>query len=139
VESLHENDERYGIWQVPVSPSLHGLAAAVLRGWEMASIFKVSSGLPTTPLIGGDPLGVQNSGDQFSIPDRVPGCDTVNQNFKSNPGGVFLGYINTNCFTLPKATPAIASQCVPFVGNGTLASPQFPGTCSNLFGQCGPQ
>jgi hypothetical protein len=26
---------------------------------------------------------------------------------------------------------------VPFVGNGTLANPQFPGTCSNLLGNAG--
>ena len=83
-------------------------------------------------------MGVQNSGsDAFGIPDKIPGCDPINHNYKSNPGGVFLGYINTDCYTLPKATPAIASQCVPFLGNGTLANPQFPGTCSNLLGNAG--
>src|SRR5439155_27092217 len=65
-----------GIWQVPVSPSLHGPAATVLRGWELGGILKMNSGIPTTPLIGGDPLGVQNSGsDAFSIPNRIPGRD----------------------------------------------------------------
>jgi len=125
-----------GIWQVP-GPRAK-LAKGLLGGWELGSILKLNSGIPTTPLIGGDPLGVQNSGsDAFSIPDRVPGCDVVNHNFKNSPGGVFLGYINNACFTLPKASAAIASQCVPFVGNGTLASPQFPGTCSNLLGNAG--
>ncbi len=125
-----------GIWQVPVSPSLHGPAAAVLRGWELGSILKLNSGVPTTPLIDGDPLGVQNNGsDTFGIPDRVPGCDPVNHNYKSNPPGpdgkpIFLGYINYSCFTLPMATPAIASQCVPF-------SSSLPGTCSNLLGNAG--
>jgi hypothetical protein len=28
----------------------------------------------------------------------------------------------------------IASQCVPFLGNGAPAKPDFPGTCSNLLG-----
>jgi hypothetical protein len=120
-----------GIWQVPVSQSLHGPAGAVLRGWQLGSILKLNSGVPTTPVIGGDPLGVQNSGsDPFSIPDHVPGCDPVNHNFKSNPGGVQLGYINPSCFTLPKATPEIAAQCVPF-------SSSLPGTCSNLLGNAG--
>jgi hypothetical protein len=120
-----------GIWQVPVSPSLHGAAAAVLRGWELGSILKLNSGVPTTPLIGGDPLGVQNAGsDLFGFPNLVPGCDPVNHNFKSNPGGIFLGYLNYNCFTLPQATPEIASQCVPF-------SAKLPGTCSNLLGNAG--
>jgi hypothetical protein len=119
-----------GIWQIPVSQSLRGPAATMLRGWELGGIVKMNSGIPTTPLIGGDPLGVQNSGsDAFSIPNRVPGCDPVNHNFKSNPGGIFMGYINYDCFTLPAATPEIASQCVPFK--------LFPGTCSNLIGNAG--
>src|SRR3989441_7739640 len=117
------------IWDVPGLKSLHGPAGALVNGWEMGGILKLNSGVPTTPLISGDPMGVQNNGsDTFGIPDRVPGCNPMNSNFKSNPGGVFLGYINTNCFTLPKATPEIASRCVPFIGNGTLANPQFPGT-----------
>src|SRR5436309_2621709 len=126
-----------GIWQAPVSPSLHGPAATVLRGWELGGILKMNSGIPTTPLIGGDPLGVRNSGsDAFSIPDRVPGRDPVNHDFKSNPGGVFLGYINPKAFTLPKATPEIASQCVPFGFSASASSPNpgIPGTCSNLLG-----
>ena len=125
-----------GVWTVPGPKS--GIARAVLGGWELGSIVKINSGIPTTPLIGGDALKVQNAGsDPFSIPDLVPGCNPVNSNFKSNPGGVFLGYINASCYTLPKATPAIASQCLPFLGTGTLANPQFPGTCSNLLGNAG--
>src|SRR5579872_739913 len=125
-----------GIWDVPGPKS--GIGRAVLGGWELGSIVKINSGIPTTPLIGGDALKVQNAGsDPFSIPDVVPGCSTTNSNFKSNPGGITLGYINASCYALPKATPAIASQCVPFIGNGTLANPQFPGTCSNLLGNAG--
>ena len=125
-----------GIWQVPGPKS--GLAKAALGGWQMGSIVKMNSGIPTTPLIGGDALKVQNNGsDPFSIPDLVPGCAATNSNFKSNPGGIALGYINAGCYTLPKASAAIASQCLPFLGNGTLANPQFPGTCSNLLGNAG--
>ena len=105
----------------------------MLGGWELGSILKLNSGVPTTPVIGGDPLGVQNSGsDPFSIPNRVPGCDPVNHNYKSGPGGVQLGYLNPACFTLPKAPadPTLASQCVPF-------SSSLPGTCSNLLGNAG--
>ena len=119
-----------GLWQVPVSSSLHGLAAGVLKGWELSSIFKANSGVPTTPLIQGDVIGAQNNGsDTFGIPDKIPGCDPIHHNFKSNPGGVFLGYINTDCYTVPKATPEIASQCVPFAA--------VPGSCKNLLGNAG--
>jgi len=120
-----------GIWQMPGPRS--GFARAVLGGWEMGSILKMNNGISTTPLISGDSMGVQNAGsDEFGVTSLVPGCNPVNTNFRSNPGGVFLTYINTSCYTLPQATPAIASQCLPFPGNGTLANPQFPGTCSNL-------
>jgi hypothetical protein len=129
-----------GIWAVPGPKS--GIAKAVLGGWQMGSIFKFNSGIPTTPLIGGDALKVQNAGsDPFSIPDLIPGCAATNSNFKSNPGGISLGYINAGCYTLPKATAAIASQCVPFIGDTkkgfSLTNPQFPGTCSNLLGNAG--
>jgi len=119
-----------GLWQIPVSSTLQGLAAGALRGWEVGGIFRANSGIPTTPLISGDPMSVQNSGsDTFGIPNKIPGCDPINHNYKSNPGGVFLGYINTSCFTVPMATPEIAAQCVPFA--------KVPGSCSNLLGNAG--
>src|SRR5882762_4372335 len=132
-----------GIWDVPGPKSLHGPAGALLNGWELGSILKLNSGIPTTAIIGGDPLQVQNNGsDPFGIPDRVPGCDPINHNYKSNPAGIFLGYINYSCFTLPKAPadPALASQCVPFGFSppGSKNPNQgILGTCSNLLGNAG--
>jgi hypothetical protein len=132
-----------GIWDVPGPKSLHGFAGALTNGWELGSILKLNSGIPTTPLIAGDPLGVLNAGsDNFSIPDRVPGCDPVNHNYKSNPAGIFLGYINYSCFTLPTAPadPALASQCVPFgfsPPGSAKPNPGIAGTCANLLGNAG--
>ena len=118
------------LWQIPVPLSMHGPAAGVLRGWEVGGIFKANSGVPTTPLIQGDVIGAQNNGsDTFGIPDKIPGCDPIHHNFKSDPGGVFLGYINTDCYRVPMATPEIASRCVPFAA--------VPGSCSNLLGNAG--
>src|SRR5204863_7208614 len=69
-------------------------------------------------------MGVRNSGsDPFGIPDKIPGVDPINHNFKSNPGGVFLGYSNPSAYRVPMATPEIAAECVPFS--------QVPGSCSN--------
>jgi hypothetical protein len=126
-----------GLWDVPGPKSLHGPAGALVNGWELGSILKLNSGIPTTPLLGGDPMGVQNNGsDTFGIPDRVPGCDPVNHNFKSNPGGVFLGYINYSCFTPPTAPASFAAQCGNF---SKAASPAPTGTvyCSNVLGNAG--
>jgi hypothetical protein len=133
-----------GLWDVPVPSSLHGpFAYALLRGWELGGVLKLNSGIPTSALIDGDPMGVQNNGsDTFGIPDRVPGCDPVNHNYKSNG----LSYINTACFTLPKAPsdPAIASQCqtfgfVPHDPSKTPDpfNPGIAGTCANLLGNAG--
>ena len=120
-----------GLWQVP-GPR-NGLANAALGGWELGGIVKMNSGVPTTPLIQGDVIGAENNGsDTFGFPDLKPGCDPINHNFKSNPNGVFLGYINTSCYTVPMASEAPAafqSQCVPFT--------KVPGSCSNLLGNAG--
>jgi hypothetical protein len=120
-----------GLWQVP-GPR-NGLAHAALGGWELGGIIKMNSGVPTTPLIQGDAIGAQNGGsDTFGIPDKVPGCDPIHHNFKSNPNNVFLGYINTDCYKVPMASEvpaAFASQCVPF--------PAVAGSCSNLLGNAG--
>jgi hypothetical protein len=92
----------------------------------VAGIFEVRTGLPFTPLIGGDPLGL-NNGAPFAYPDRLrgPGCGSL-----VNPGNV-NNYIKLQCFALPMATPAIAAQCVPF------SAAAVAGTCQNLLGTGG--
>ena len=91
------------------------------------AFFRSGAGLPFTPLIGGDPLGLLNSAP-LAFPDRLrgPGCGSL-----VNPGNV-SNYVKLNCFALPMATPAIAAQCVPFSGADTAA-----GTCQNLLGNGG--
>jgi hypothetical protein len=128
------------MWQVPGPRA--GLARGVLGGWEVGGIFRRNSGVPTTPLIDGDPMGVQNNGsDTFGIPDRVPGCDPVNHNWKNTPN---LIYINTSCFALPtvSASSPLASQCTTFPGDPAHGKP-IPAApagrvyCSNLLGNAG--
>jgi hypothetical protein len=113
-------------WNIPTPNLLHGAAAWAARGWQVAGIFEVRTGLPFTPLIGGDPLGL-NNGAPFAYPDRLrgPGCGSL-----VNPGNV-NNYIKLQCFALPMATPAIAAQCVPF------SAAAVAGTCQNLLGTGG--
>jgi hypothetical protein len=116
------------LWNIPTSSSWHGPLAGAAKGWQLGGIVQIKSGLPFTPLIGGDPLGLNDSAP-FAYPDRITGggCSTP-----VNPGNA-NNYIKLNCFALPAATPAIAANCVPFAPNGVVA----PGTCANLLGNGG--
>jgi hypothetical protein len=112
------------IWNLPSPTSWNGVAKFATSGWQLGEILTVTSGLPFTPTIGGDPLGLK-AADLYAFPDRVAGCNPVNSNFKDNK----LGYLNLNCFGLPLATADIAAQCRLF---GSLT-----GTCANLLGNSG--
>jgi hypothetical protein len=121
-----------GLWDIPTPKSLHGVAGAALGGWELGSIFAINSGVPTTPIISDDPLGLGNAGaDQFGLPNRVAGCNPVNPNWKADN----LTYINVNCYTVPTAPASFASQCGDFQG-ARAATPAPAGQvyCANLLG-----
>ncbi len=113
------------IWDLPTSKGWNALESHVLGGWEVGGILTAQTGQPFTPLIGGDPLGL-NSNDPWAFPNRVPGCKTVNP---GNPAD----YINLSCFTLPAlpadAPPSLVAQCTAFA--------TAPGTCRNLLGNLG--
>jgi hypothetical protein len=85
-----------GLWQVPASKSLHGIAGRVVNGWELGDIFNLQAGLPITPLIGGDPLGT-NDGSPYAFPNRSLAGSCSNA---VNPGNPF-NYIKTQCFSAP--------------------------------------
>ena len=116
------------IWDVPMPKSFHGPTAWVARGWQVSGILEIRSGLPFTPLIGGDPLGLMNT-SAVAFPDRLtgPGCGSL-----VNPGNV-NNYIKLQCFALPSSTLA---QCIPFQPGGS-GNPALTGTCSNLLGNGG--
>jgi Carboxypeptidase regulatory-like domain/TonB-dependent Receptor Plug Domain len=84
------------IYTLPDDNNFHGPAAIARNGWQLGGIYKQSTGTPFTPLIGGDPLGKGGS-DPWDYPDRIPGCDMVNHNFKHNG----LAYVNIACFPKP--------------------------------------
>ena len=87
------------LWQLPSLEALPGAARWALGGWQFGGIFQASSGLPFTPLISGDPLGMLSaSEDTFSFPDRVTGAGC-----SGNPvnAGDPVHYIKTACFAVP--------------------------------------
>jgi len=124
------------IWDVPTPNNWGSVVSHILGGWEVGGILTAHTGVPVTPLMGGDPLGQLNTVSQ-DVPDRVPGCSAT------NPGNVDH-YINLNCFSLPVATPAIAAQCQTFgfVPHDLTKTPDpfnpgIAGTCANLYGNAG--
>jgi len=117
------------LWSIPTSDSFEGPLAWAAKGWQLGGIMQIKTGLPFTPLIGGDPLGLLDSAP-FGYPDRLTGSGCSAPVNPGNPNG----YIKLNCFALPVATPAIAANCAPFTGdNGN----PILGTCANLLGNSG--
>ncbi len=122
------------LWQIPPSTSLSGPAAWVAKGWQVGGIAQIRSGLPFTPLIGGDPLGLRNS-SPFAYPDYLkgsPGCSSPVHPRDAN------GYININCFALPTLPVSQASQCDQTIFTNPAAPPPS-GTvyCPNRLGTGG--
>jgi carboxypeptidase family protein/TonB-dependent receptor-like protein len=123
------------LWAIPTPQSFNGLAKTALGGWQMGGIVKFNTGVPTTPIIAQDPMGLGNAGaDQFGIPNLIPGCDPINHNFI---GPAFPVYINANCYTPPTAPASFASQCGPFPGAPPLPSTSPVVYCANLLGNAG--
>ncbi len=95
------------LWKLP-DPAA-GAAAFPVRGWTWGSILNVRSGLPFSPQIGGDALGL-NSSLTFDYPNRVLGCAAI------NPGSV--NYLNTACFTFPRPGTLLGNS-----GRNSLTGP----------------
>ena len=93
------------LWQLP-GPT-DGFTGKVAGGWELGTIFFARSGLAFTPLVGGDPLGLQDN-NPFSFPDRIAGCNPIT--------GDPAHYINTSCFTF-------AGKRLGNVGRNSLTGP----------------
>jgi hypothetical protein len=126
---LSEFDIRHNVaisytWQLPSPPSSLGAAAWPIRGWTWGGIFQVRSGVPFTPTIGGDPLGL-NGSLTFAFPDRVPGCNPVNGDFKQAPKGPH--YINTSCFSFPDSNLPGNTTLPRLLGNSGRNSMIGPG------------
>jgi hypothetical protein len=99
-----------GLWDVPSPAS--GLANRILGGWQLAGIFHAADGLPFTPLISGDPLGLKD-GATYDIPDRVP-CARLTNPQNPNP------YINESCYTFPAPSTRLGNA-----GRNSIVGPGF--------------
>lgn len=92
------------LWQLP-EPHSQGLLGKVAGGWQFGGIIRFSDGLPFTPVIGGDPMGLKDS-NTFGLPDRLtgPGCSAAVNS--GNPAH----YIKTECFTFPNPATRLGNS-----------------------------
>jgi hypothetical protein len=127
-KSLSDFDIRHtlvfnGIWEIPGGPAHPAIAGWLTRGWQFGTILSASSGLPFTPIIAGDPLGL-NSATPYDFPDRLnlPGCgNPVNA---GNPNQ----YIKTECFAAPNPGTRLGNA-----GRNVAIGPGILGLDTSLF------
>jgi hypothetical protein len=118
-------------WEIP-SPGINStIAKTALGGWQIGALYKVSTGQPFTPILGGDPVGMhlEETGERPSR-SNAPGCQSL-----VNPGNP-NNYVKVQCLTLPYAPSSFAAQCSAFPG-AVLPPPSGSVYCANLFGNLG--
>ncbi|HLJ76399.1 MAG TPA: hypothetical protein VKT75_03255, partial [Acidobacteriaceae bacterium] len=70
-----------------------GRATSILRNWTFNNLLSLRSGIPFTPVVGGDPLGLLGS-QPFDFPDRI----VHNRNCTK---GHTVNYVDLSCFAFP--------------------------------------
>jgi hypothetical protein len=83
-------------WNLPAPSVSSGALGWAASGWQLGGVFQTRTGLPFTPLIGGDPLGTKDA-TPIDFPDRITGGDCSTAVNPGNPAH----YINVNCFAVP--------------------------------------
>jgi len=97
-----------------------GAYTSILRNWTFNNIFTIRSGVPFTPIIGGDPLGLLGS-QPFDFPNRIV-------NNRSCTEGHNVNYVDTSCFAFPGTYAYAPGFAGPVLGTGrrnTLDGPAY--------------
>ena len=118
------------IWTIPTAHSLHGPAGWAANGWEVGGIFQAQSGLPFTPLIGGDPLGLKDTAP-YDVPDRnfsSSQCDAPTRVEYNTPVPGQVRYINPFCFSAPNPLTRLGN-----VTRNSLTGPSLKDLDFSLF------
>ncbi len=78
-------------YEMPFARNSKGISSALVRGWQMNGILRLSGGLYLTPTVGANNL----NGSGFQRPDLIPGCSWKLDN--PTPDRWF----NAACFAIP--------------------------------------
>lgn len=83
-------------WELPSPKAAWRPLREAVQDWQIGTVLQETSGLPFTPTVAGDALGL-NSSIPYNFPDRLnlPGCgDPINSGNRNS-------YIKLSCFAAP--------------------------------------
>lgn len=102
------------------SPKSGGLLRPIVGGWTLSNVITYRTGIPFTPVIGGDPLGLLGS-QPFAFPNR----DVLTRNCTN---GHTIAYVDTSCFSFPSTynyAPGLNGPVLGTSRRNTLTGPNF--------------
>jgi hypothetical protein len=114
-----------GLYTLQGAKNGNSFVKTVSSGYQLGGIVRVASGLPFTPLISGDPLGL-SSANTFSLPNRVfgSGCSGNPTDMSQKNSYAFL---KRQCFSYPMPIPGPNGTYFPQLGNEGRNSIYGPG------------
>jgi hypothetical protein len=108
------------LYQAPRIKRLHGPLDAIANGWEASGIFFMQNGLPFTPTIAGDSLGLKGTAP-YNVPNRIKNASGCGSGVLSRRA---TGYINLSCFSFP-APNADGTTVYGNAGRNSLLGPSL--------------
>ncbi len=122
--NVAQNLEVNYTWEIGTPKWASGSKAWVLGGWQIGGVFEASTGVPFTPGIGGDALGVKSTDPSIDVPNLIAGsgCGSL-----VNPGNP-VSYIKTQCFAVPNPITLRGN-----LGRNTLIGPGLMNFDFSLF------
>jgi len=103
-------------WEIGGPRSAPSLETWALGGWQIGGVFETSTGIPFTPGVGGDALGVNSTDPNIDVPDVVasPNCTSL-----INPGNP-THFIKSQCLAAPNPIALRGN-----IGRNTIFGPRL--------------
>ena len=95
--NVAQNLEINYTWEIGTPKWATGRAAWAFGGWQLGGVFEASTGVPFTPGVGGDALGVKSTDPNIDVPNFAGGSGCSSQVNSGDP----VHYIRTQCFAVP--------------------------------------
>jgi Carboxypeptidase regulatory-like domain/TonB-dependent Receptor Plug Domain len=124
------------VWLVPYHHFEFKPVQGLVKGWELAGIYKIQTGAPFSVVLTADQPYINPASPSTAYrgetetdttttqlgerPNVIPGCKLT------NPGNI-NNYINTNCFTFPSSAVTVNGQVGTLLGTSGRNSLTAPG------------